>query len=118
MTRTRMGAHGKICRRVNNTMMLTIRPRPRVLDAETVAIRLARYCGSLDTSYRNAMSIFRNAKLTQKKSIEILSDIWYMANHEESSDENYLHNFNEEDPAHQAALDFTMMLFPKFAEEE
>jgi hypothetical protein len=126
MTRRRYGAHGKITPWTDDKKRLTIRPQPRAYTVEEVAARLGSYMDVLwvDHPYDDSEHFsytetiqkivdFHNGKMpTQQWAIDKLTDIWYMANHEENSE--YRIDFDESEPSHMATLDFVKKLFPKF----
>ncbi len=126
MTRKRYGAHGTVNNWSDDRKRLTIRPEPRAYTAKQVAERLGVYMEVMwvkhpyddpeGFSYTETLQKIHdqhNGKMpTQQWAIDVLSDVWWMANYEENCD--YGIDFDESEPSHMAVLDWVKKLFPKF----
>ncbi len=127
MTRRQMGAHGEICMRVNEKIMMTVRPQPEVLTAEDCAMILAyRALGHTDGSFLGdrkygithdaveAIAYYecKHGKLTQKKALRLLSDSWVLSNYTNYTD--MIEQFDEDNWNHRAILAWVLRVFPKF----
>ena len=125
--RSSWGGHGVVSERQNGRMMMAIRPDPVVCDDEDVAMLLGFQLGIL-YAYRESNSsgwLSRNAvmaavrdwenhngKLTQKRALGLLTDRWYLAQYEVSSE---IHEtYNEDDEAHRAMLEVVHQIWPHF----
>ncbi len=105
---------------------MTIRPQPRTYTVEEVAARLGSYMEVLwvdhpyddsehfsYTETLHSIHEFHGGKMaTQQWAIDVLSDIWDMANFEENCDTRI--DFDGTEPSHMATLHWVKMLFPKF----
>ena len=134
MTRRQMGAHGEICMRVNEKIMMTVRPQPEVLTAEDCAMILAyRALGASDGSFLGepktrengfttpithdaveAIAYYerKHGKLTQKKALRLLSDSWVLTNYTNYTE--MIEQFDEDNWNHRAILAWVLRIFPKF----
>ncbi len=135
MTRRQMGAHGEICMRVNEKIMMTVRPEPEVLTAEDCAMILGYRClGGSDGSFLGeakmsehgfttcithdaveAIAYYerKHGKLTQKKALRMLSDSWALANYTNCTD--LMEQFDEDNWNHRAIRAWVHRVFPKFS---
>ena len=137
MTRRRYGAHGEICKRVNEKIMMTVRPEPEVLSAEDCAMILGYRClGGSDGSFLGepkksehgfttpitddaveAIAYYerKHGKLTQKKALRLLSDSWVLTNYTNYTD--MIEQFDEDNWNHRAIRAWVLRVFPKFSDE-
>jgi len=125
MSRSRLGAHGKVCERVSGKWMMTIRPDALVLDAEDIAMMLGREIGVVEydpydenpqTFSAGMAGIFAwerdNGALTQNRALALIHHTWDLANYEAGSDA-YLY-FDGDNELHQAMLMKVRQIWPAF----
>ena len=119
MTRRQMGAHGEICKRVNEKIMMTVRPDPEVLSAEDCAMILGyKVLGATDSFYPHKDAVeaiahyeSKRGKLTQKKALSLLSDSYVLSNYTNYTD--MIERFDEDDWNHRAIRAWVFRVFPK-----
>ena len=125
MTRSRWGAHGEICERMNGKTMMTVRLTPHAFEAGDIAMLIGYRMGAIDGGGyepQSALSVLdgirdwerhNGGRLTQKKAKEWLSEMyWAVANYIEWTD--ILPQFNENDEGHLTMLRYIEQVFPKF----
>lgn len=125
MTKSRWGAHGEICERMNGKTMMTVRLMPHAFEAGEIAMLIGYRMGAIDGGGyepQSALDIYegirewerRNGgRLTQKKAKQWLSEMyWAVANYIEWTD--ILPQFNENDEGHLTMLRYIEQVFPKF----
>jgi len=126
MARKSMGAHGSINtwkdERRGLHQRITIRPEPRIFTAEDVAGILAyRYefipdpdpydYDKKEPTYQETWQKIMEENPSKKEIMRIISDIWYIANHEQWTDSSI--HIDTDLESHQAMVDFVYMRFPK-----
>lgn len=127
MARRRIGSHGQIAERTDGSIRMTIRPEPRAFDVEAVAAIIAArydflsepdsyYEHDEQTTYQETWQKIMKENPTKKEMMEILTDVWYIANYEEYTDCSIV--IDRDLGSHQAMVDFILMKFPKFRPEE
>jgi hypothetical protein len=107
-------------------MRMTIRPEPRVFTVEDVAAIIAtRYYFVADPNpwieqdeqtYQETWQKIMEENPSRKEMMRILTDCWYIANYEEWTDSSLRIDTDLE--SHQAMVDFILMKFPKFRQED
>ena len=123
MARTRIGSHGQIAERTDGSIRMTIRPEPRAFDVEDVAAIIGtrydlisdshRYDYNEDEpTYQETWQKIMAQNPTKKKMMDILTDVWYIANYEEYTSCSI--RIDKDLESHQAMIDFILMKFPKF----
>ena len=126
MARRRMGAHGSINTWTDDRIRMTIRPEPRAFTVEDVAGIIAYRYDFLSEpdpygeypmpTYQETWQKIMEENLTKKQMMKILTDIWYIANFEEDTDCSFY--IDRQFESHQAMVDFILMKFPKFRQED
>lgn len=126
MARTRIGSHGQIALRTDGKIRMTIRPVPRAFDVEDVAAIIAaryeflsepdRYGEYPEATYQETWQTIMEENLTKKEMMRVLTDCWYIANYENYTDCSIQIDTDLE--SHQAMVDFILMKFPKFRQED
>jgi hypothetical protein len=125
MSRTRLGAHGKVCERLSGKWLMTIRPNALVLNDEDIAILLGTRIGAVyQPSYDSAPQTFAegmasifawerdNGNLTQAGALALIHDSWDLANFEMGSDAYQY--FDDDNELHRAMLMKVQQIWPAF----
>lgn len=133
--RTRQGRHGEICERQNGRIMMTVRPKPSVLDDTDIAM-LIGYITNVkrpdyyDEQYGEIMSKSDVKQaihdweyntgpitpLTKKMVMGYLQSNYYLAQIEEHTD--LIDEYDEDCAVCQALLEKTHEIFPSFVVKE
>ncbi len=121
--------------RVNEKIMMTVRPQPEALKAEDCAMIIGyralgntegTLLGEAKTSEHGfttsitydaveAIAYYerKNGKLTQKKALHLLSDSWVLSNYTNYTD--MIEQFDEDNWNHRAMRAWVLRVFPKFS---
>ena len=126
MARSAMGANGEVALRMDETIGLTVRPRPVVLGDKDIAmligyrLDIADSC-LYDRPYSRSETIqkiweYENTypvgKLTKKLFLDWVGDIYYLSNYMQDTDMH--EEYDEHNESHQVLLELVHQTWPEF----
>lgn len=124
MTRTRDGANGEVAMRMNDRIMMTVRPEPMVLDDTDIAMLLGSKLDITDgySNYTPEEAIkkiwdweyggLHPVKLTQKVCLNMINDVYLLAQFQHYTDQ--IDQFDDANPTHRVLLQLVHRVWPKF----